>query len=249
MPIGVLCAMTGEIALLREDMEVTGRETVGGREFLTGRLYGREAVLALSGIGKVAAACAATILLDHFGAEALIFSGTAGGVDPTLRTGDLVVSDRSVQHDVDAIGEALFQVPGYDQPWFDGDQRLTALAAEAAARFFERDMAGEVPTEHLAPFGITRPRVVVGTIASGDQFVSEREKNRWLGEHIGNLRCVEMEGAAAAQVCVEFGVPHVILRVISDGANEESAVDFEAFIDQAARYFTRGAVRELIKSL
>lgn len=249
MPIGVLCAMTGEIALLREDMEVTGRETVGGREFLTGRLYGREAVLALSGIGKVAAACAATILLDHFGAETLIFSGTAGGVDPTLRTGDLVVSDRSVQHDVDAIGEALFQVPGYDQPWFDGDQRLTALAAEAAARFFERDMAGEVPAEHLAPFGITRPRVVVGTIASGDQFISEREKNRWLSEHIGNLRCVEMEGAAAAQVCVEFGVPHVILRVISDGANEESAVDFEAFIDQAARYFTRGAVRELIKSL
>ena len=138
MPIGVLCAMTGEIALLREDMEVTGRETVGGREFLTGRLYGREAVLALSGIGKVAAACAATILLDHFGAEALIFSGTAGGVDPALRTGDLVVSDRSVQHDVDAIGEALFQVPGYDQPWFDGDQRLTALAAEAAARFVGR---------------------------------------------------------------------------------------------------------------
>ncbi|MCI8554183.1 MAG: 5'-methylthioadenosine/adenosylhomocysteine nucleosidase [Clostridiales bacterium] len=249
MPIGVLCAMTEEIALLRGEMEITERETVGGREFLTGRLYGRETVLARSGIGKAAAASTVTTLLDRFGAELVIFSGTAGGADPALHTGDLVVSDRSVQHDMDAIGEALFQVPGHEGSWFGADPRLTALAADAAQRFFERDMAQELSPGQLVRFGITRPQVAVGTVASGDQFISSREKIRWLGERIENLKCVEMEGAAAAQICVEFGVPHVILRVISDGANEDSPVDFDAFVTDAARYFTRGVVRELIRSL
>ena len=108
MITGILCAIEGEIALLREDMEISQICQAAGREFYRGSLYGRETVLALSGIGKVSAAVAATLLIERFHADRVIFCGTAGGADLRLKVGDLVVADHTLQHDVDLIGEPLF---------------------------------------------------------------------------------------------------------------------------------------------
>lgn len=246
MITGILCAVEGEIALLRENMIVSEVCRTAGREVYRGRLYGSEVVLALSGIGKVSAAVAATLLIERFQADRLIFCGTAGGADPRMRVGDLVVADHTVQHDVDVIGEPLFYVPGHPGAALATDPVLSARAARAAAEYLQEDMEQELSPEVRERFGLTAPQVVMGTIASGDQFISDREKGRWLCEHIDNLKCVEMEGAAVGQVCCEFGVPHAVIRVVSDGADESAPVDFGAFVEQAARYFTSGAVRRLL---
>lgn len=246
MITGILCAIEGEIALLREDMEISQICQAASREFYRGSLYGRETVLALSGIGKVSAAVAATLLIERFHADRVIFCGTAGGADLRLKVGDLVVADHTLQHDVDLIGEPLFYIPGHPGAALATDPVLSARLARAAAEYLEEDMKQDIPAPVRETFGLTAPQVVMGTIASGDQFISSSEKGDWLREHIDNLKCVEMEGAAVGQVCCEFGVPHAIIRVLSDSADESAPVDFDAFANQAARYFTSGAVRRLL---
>ena len=112
----------------------------------------------------------------------------------------------------------------------------------------QNDLHSEIPQEHLRRFGITQPKAVTGTIASGDEFVCDPAKNKWLYEHIDNLKCVEMEGAAMAQVCYEYGLPFTILRVISDCADNDTPFTFDSFIEGAAKYFTRGSIRALLQA-
>lgn len=99
-------------------------------------------------------------------------------------------------------------------------------------------MNQDIPAPVRETFGPDGAPGSDGNLASGDQFISSSEKGDWLREHIDNLKCVEMEGAAVGQVCCEFGVPHAIIRVLSDSADESAPVDFDAFANQAARYFT-----------
>lgn len=251
MRIGVVGAMAEEIALLRQDLEGATERDIGMRTYAGGRLYGSDAVVVFSRYGKVAAAATTTTLIERFAVDCVIFTGVAGGVAPGLKVGDIVVADCLVQHDLDLrpLGIDRFKVPLLDQAFFPVADALVALARQSADDFIRLDLERDIPADVRARFGITRPAVVVGTVASGDQFMADPARIAELREAIPDLQCVEMEGAAVAQVCFEHGVPCIVMRVISDRADESAGFDFTQFINGIASRLTCGAVRRLIRSL
>ena len=213
--IAVLGAMPEEVALLLQDL--TGREdrTVAGVAVHAGEFDGVPVLIAVSGVGKVNAAATAQALLVC-GARSLVFTGVAGALDPQLRTGDLLIGTDAFQYDVDvtALGYERARIPGEPLAW-SSDPDLVALALAAAA---------ELP----------EVRVTVGRIATGDRFLANSTAAQRLHEDFG-AACVEMEGAAVAQVCSRAGVPFVIIRSVSDSADESAELSFREFTDLAAR--------------
>jgi len=201
-----------------------------GREFWLGRLGAHDVVLVLSGIGKVAAATTATLLLaGGFEVDRIVFTGVAGGLGPA-RVGDIVVADGLVQHDMDA--SPLFpryEVPLYGQARFDADAGLSAALRAAAASA----LAG-LHLDHLAAFGVVDPQLRTGLVLSGDRFVASASEAAALQQAFPAALAVEMEGAAVAQACHDFGVPFAVLRCISDRADDSAHVDFQRFIDDVA---------------
>lgn len=216
-PLAVIGAMPEETGPLLAAAVGAVEERVGPFPVVRARLDGVPVLLATCGIGKVQAAALTQTLLMQ-GAAAVLFTGVAGGVDPSLRVGDLVVADQAVQHDVDvtALGYAPGEVPGHPRRWPADLDLLTRVrdAAEAVAR-----------VEGL--------RVVVGTVASGDRFVADAGDVAKLRDAFG-AACAEMEGAAVAQVCAAWGVPWAIVRSVSDTADHDAHVDFRAFTEVAA---------------
>jgi adenosylhomocysteine nucleosidase len=214
--IGLIGAMVEEIRLMEEKLE---RETVtvkAGIRFMEGTLNGKPVVLCKSGVGKVNAAVCTQILIDRFGADAVIFTGVAGALDPSLDIGDVVVSTECVQHDMDAspLGFPRGTIPFADMSVFPADPELVRLAYEAS---------------RALPGG----RALKGRVLSGDQFVADRETVRRLHEELQGV-CVEMEGAAVAQVCAMNGVPYVVIRSMSDKADGSAHVNFAEFAVQVA---------------
>ena len=120
---------------------------------------------------------------------------------------------------------------------------------KAVDHYMKYEMKQDIPKEYLDEFGIVSPKVQLCTIASGDQFICDNEKNTWLADHNENLQCGEMEGAAVAQVCYEFGTPFAVLRVISDSANSSANIDFMRFVEEAACHFTRGALMAFLSKV
>jgi adenosylhomocysteine nucleosidase len=234
-PIAVVGAMTEEVRAVLAAL--SGRDPVvtsGGREYHRGTLWGTPAVVALSRIGKVAAAATMAELILRFGVRAVLFSGVAGAVEPSLRVGDVVVARRLFQHDMDAspIFPAL-EIPLLGRSHFDACAEHSARVERAAREFLSGELFDAVPEAELAALGITRgrsPRVYTGDVASGDRFVSSHAERERLRARLPGLLCVEMEGAAAAQVCFEYGVPIAVVRVISDSADEGAAADFTRFL-------------------
>ena len=197
-------------------------------------------MLALSRIGKVAAATTATTLIDAFGAQRLLFTGVAGGLGSGVRVGDVVVADDFVQHDLDASPLfPRFEVPLYGRARFPCDPDLTRRLREACERGVHR----------VAPAAT----VHTGLIASGDRFVAGADEARVLVQRLTEgghpPLAVEMEGAAVAQVCHDFGVPFVAMRTISDRADDTAHVDFPRFIRDVARHYALAIVNEFVASL
>lgn len=222
--IGVIGAMPEEVDALLDAMASPEEARSGPFRWHRGRIEGTAVLLAECGIGKVNAGALTQALLAA-GARAVIFTGVAGAVDPELRVGDVVVSVDAVQHDVDVtpLGYALGEVPADGAVWTAASawvELAVAAAREAAAR---DDAPG---------------RVVRGRVASGDQFVASPARVAALREAFG-AACAEMEGAAVAQVCAKWGRPFVIVRSISDTADQDAHTDFRAFTrlaaDRAAR--------------
>ena len=216
-PIGLIGAMPEELALLERLATELLRERVGPFEFVRGELDGVPVVMATCGIGKVNAA-ALTQALASSGVGAVIVTGVAGGIDPALRVGDLVVSRDAVQHDVDVtgLGYALGEVPGEPRTW-EADPVLLAAALAAAS-------------EVAADAGV---RALAGRVASGDAFVADPDVAARLRD-VFAASCAEMEGAAVAQVCARWGLPWVVVRSVSDTADQAAEVDFRAFTSLAA---------------
>lgn len=211
--IGLLGAMEAEVALIRDALDERHDETVLGITVSTGRLAGHEVVLARSGVGKVNAALA-TAALGSLGVEALVFTGLAGGIAPDLRIGDIVVASDLVHHDVDVT--ALGFAPGVlldEPPSWVCDHRWRERARQAAKA--------------------TGATVHVGRIGSGDQFIASPKQVQQLRDQFGCV-ATEMEGAATAQVASKLGIPAVIVRIISDAADEHAQLDFPVFLKQAA---------------
>lgn len=230
-PLAVIGAMEEEVAPLLAAAVGAVEEGEGPYRWHRATLDGVSVLLAACGIGKVNAAALTQALLGG-GAGAVILTGVAGGVDPSLRVGDLVVAHDAVQHDVDVtpLGYAEGQVPGEPAVW----------AADPALR----DLVAGVAAEVAEAEGV---RSIVGRVASGDTFVADPRRVADLRRRFA-ASCAEMEGAAVAQVCARWGAPWSIVRSVSDTADHDASVDFRAFTEVAARRavaVVRGALRRL----
>lgn len=256
MKLGIVGAMPQEIALLKSDLRNARRQTRGMREYLEGTLYGKNAVLVLSRMAKVAAASTVTTLIEAFGVELVVFTGVAGAVDSRLEIGDVVIGTTLVQHDLDARPLfRRFEVPLLDRIGFEAPPHITSLARQSAESYLHEDLQTDIPAETLRAFRIgSPPKVLAGLVISGDQFIAHPEtlaglRNALLEAGLPAPLCVEMEGAAAAQVCYEHAIPLIVMRTISDKADHSAAIDFVPFVDRIASYLTRGIVKELITRL
>lgn len=251
--VAIVAAMHEELRAVLEAMPDEAPVRRAGRELWVGHLDGHEVVAVLSRIGKVAAATTATLLLTEFNATRVIFTGAAGGLGEHVRVGDVVIGDVLLQHDMDA--SPLFpryQIPLMGLDRLPADASLSDLVARAARAVLAEAAAsgGEhLDGARLAAFGITAPHVHRGLILSGDRFVSTAEESDALREAQPEALAVEMEGAALAQVCHDFGVPFAVVRTVSDRADDDAHVDFNRFIQDVASHYSLAIVRRSLKLL
>jgi adenosylhomocysteine nucleosidase len=245
----ILSALLQEQQGLIEQLKKPACQTRAGRDFWSGELHGHPVVLALSKIGKVAAATTATTLIEAFGARRIVFTGVAGGLGPDVQVGDVVVATEFLQHDMDASPLfPRFEIPLYGRTQFACDARLTALLLEAA-------QASRVASVHelSEPTKDFRFAVHSGLIASGDRFVSGAAESQALQTALqtGGFAplAVEMEGAAVAQVCSDYGIPFAAVRTISDRADDQAHVDFPRFVVEVASVYALAIVNELMQML
>lgn len=231
---GILGAFGEEGKIIKEAMSGKEIHQVMGIEFVSGRLEGRRVVLALTGVGKVNAAMTTTLLLDHFRPTEVIFTGIAGGLNPKLLPGDIVIAEKLAQHDYGTVTEQGFQkrsarnpIDGKRNPLFlPCDGRLVKLATGAAAntKFAAITIDGKA----------REPNIVEGIVVTGDVFVASREKVSSLIKEFG-ADAVDMEGAAVAQVCFQQKVPFLVVRSLSDKADDTAQVDVQQFYKIAAK--------------
>jgi adenosylhomocysteine nucleosidase len=245
MRFGVMSAMPEELAAVLDELTLRDVVEAGGRRFHVGTLAGRDAVLVSSRMGKVAAAVTATMLLDRFACDAIVFTGVAGGAAPGVAVGDVVIGERLIQHDLDASPIfPRYQVPLLGVSIFDADPELSARAAAAAEAMAAH--AGELLGPEAQRLGIDHPRVHRGLIASGDKFFASAADLAELRKRLPDTLAVEMEGAAVAQVAFEHDAPFVVIRVISDTADHAAPVDFARFVAAAPGPYARAIVRGVI---
>ncbi|MBK5143355.1 5'-methylthioadenosine/S-adenosylhomocysteine nucleosidase [Budviciaceae bacterium BWR-B9] len=216
MKIGIIGAMEQEVALLRSQIEQCETIKRAGCEIYTGRLNGVEVALLKSGIGKVAAALGTTLLLETCKPDAVINTGSAGGLASTLKVGDIVVSDEVRYHDADvtAFGYEPGQMAGCPAA-FPADPKLITLAERCIQQC---DL-----------------HAVRGLICSGDAFINGAEPLARIRTTFPAVIAVEMEAAAIGHVCYQFGTPFVVVRAISDVADQESHLSFDEFLVLAAQ--------------
>ena len=219
MTIGIIGAMDEEIALLIENIEQKKYEKVAHCEFIQGQMCGIDVVLLKSGIGKVNAAMATTIMHERFHPEYVINTGSAGGYTSDLNVGDIVISEAVVQQDVDVTGfdYDYGQIPGMPT-YFKADERLV----------------------DQVEFVIDSMQIAYrkGIIATGDMFMSDPKRVSFVKETFPDMVAMEMEAGAIAQVCYQYSIPFVIIRSLSDIAGKEAPMSFDAFLNVAAKHAT-----------
>lgn len=215
MAIGIIGAMESEVAVLIAQLSHSILTEAAGLKFYQGRLVNHPVVVVQSGIGKVNAAMCAQILIDRFRASALINTGVAGGVNPSVAIGDVVIATSAVHHDFDvtAFDYEPGTIPGMETSSFPADPELQDIAAKAA-----HTILGAGRTHR-------------GVIVSGDQFIANSERKRRLNQTF-NALCAEMEGAAVAQVAYLNRIPYCIIRIVSDQADASAPEDFGSFVAQ-----------------
>lgn len=247
--LAIVSAMHEELRALLAVLGAPDVHEIAGRRFHVGTMEGHAVVLVLSGLGKVAAATTGALLFTEFNASAVVLTGVAGGIGAGVRVGDVVVAQQLLQHDMDA--SPLFpryEVPLTGRARFDTDAALSAALAASASRCMSR--AGELlGAVHMANFDIDAPRVHQGLVVSGDRFVATAPESRALAAALPDALAVEMEGAALAQVCHDFGRPLAVLRTVSDRADDDAHADFVRFISEVASVYTHVIVRDWLRGL
>ncbi|MGM3277357.1 5'-methylthioadenosine/adenosylhomocysteine nucleosidase [Ralstonia sp. 24A2] len=243
-PIGIVAALHEEINELLTLLSGARAVHVGSRDFWTGELDGQAVVVVLSRVGKVAAASTATLLVAQFGVRAVVFAGVAGALAPGVAVGDVVVSTELLQHDVDA--SPLFprwEIPLTGVARFQADAALSQGLLESAQAVLA-DPLGLLGQPVMEAFGIASPQAYAGLIISGDRFVATSAESAALRSVLPDALAVEMEGAAVAQVCHEWGVPFAAIRTISDRADDAASVDFAQFIAQVDSRYSVAILRQ-----
>lgn len=229
MKIAVIGAMEEEIEILRHEIGLGKISTIANIEFIEGKVGPHQVVVTKSGIGKVNAAMATAILLQHFKPDIVLNTGSAGGMKTELEVGTIVISDEVLHHDVDvtAFGYALGQLPALPLA-YPADEQLVLRAREAVV---ELDLY-----EHA-----------VGAIASADTFMADPDRVRQVQKRFPQVIAVEMEAAAVAQVCYQFRTPFVVIRALSDIAGKESSISFDEFLPVAAKHSSQIVMRVISK--
>ena len=247
--LAIVSAMRQELDAVLRLMPDEQMQRAAGRDFWLGHLQGHEVVAVLSRIGKVAAATTATVLIERFDVDRIVFTGVAGGLGQGVAVGDMVVAQCFMQHDMDATPIfPKYEVPLYGLSRFPTDPTLSECLLRAAAM-----VGGEAGTSQAAhpgaEFGLKAPQVHQGLILSGDRFVATSAEAKALQAALPEALAVEMEGAAFAQVCHDYGVPFAALRVISDRADDAAHIDFLRFIDQVASRYSAAILDRLLELL
>lgn len=227
--IGIIGAMEEEVTGLKENMAVERTVKRASMEFLQGTLAGKPVVVVRCGIGKVNAAICAQILADEFKADAIVNTGIAGSLKNEINIGDIVLSTDALQHDVDATGFGYEYgvIPRMETSVFKADEKLIALAKECCEEV-NKDIS-----------------VFTGRVVSGDQFISDKTRKDWITEHFQGF-CTEMEGAAIAQTACLNQIPFLIVRAISDKADNSAQMDYAEFERKAIEHSVR-LMTEIVK--
>lgn len=223
--IGIIGAMEEEVNQLKAKMTEAAVKNKAGMEFFSGKLMGKDAVIVRSGIGKVNAAVCTQILVDEFQIDMVINTGIAGSLKAEINIGDMVISTDAVQHDVDAtsFGYGYGVIPRMETSIFKADAELTKKAKTVCSQV----------NPDISAF--------LGRIVSGDQFISDKEKKNWITGQFDGY-CTEMEGAAIAQAAYLNQIPFLIIRAISDKADNSAQMDYGLFeaaaIDHTVKFVT-----------
>jgi len=246
--IGIMGAMHEEINSVLELMTGVEEFSFGKRTYYTGTINGIKTVLVFSRWGKVAAATTVTSLITRFNITDLIFIGVAGAIDPKLKIGDVVIADRLIQHDMDARPlMPRFEIPLLGLSYFETEPRHLTRAQQAVEGMFNRGIQKFINQEEIERFALNAPRLYTGDIASGDKFFASQEDKEALHAVLPETLCVEMEGAAVAQVCYEYEVPFVVIRIISDECNENSSIDFPDFIQNVSSRYAHRIIENIFE--
>lgn len=253
MTTAILSALPEEQGSLLHALQLPECVTHAGRQFWRGRLHGQPVVLALSGIGKVAAATTATVLAERLGVARIVFTGVAGGLGEGVQVGDVVVAQDFLQHDMDASPIfTRWELPGYGLARMACDARLIAMLFEAASAYLARG-DGDFHPKNPGIRHSHASRVHQGLIASGDRFVSTSAESSALRLALAaaghEVLAVEMEGAAVAQVCHDYGLPFAAVRTISDRADDSAHVDFPHFVRHVASPYADHIIGGLLRAL
>lgn len=230
----ILGAFEREVTLLEDRLAERREHQIERIKFVTGRLHGRYVVVAWTGIGKVNAAMTTTLLIEHFKPKYIIFTGIAGAVNPELRPGDIVIAEKTAHHDMGTVWpEGLFvkgvknRLDGIENPvFFQADEKLVTCALHAAERIDLQRV--ETVT------GRRNPKIIKGVVVTGDSFIASTEKCAELRKKL-EADAVEMEGAAVAQICYQRQIDHLVIRSISDSADEGAVLDKQMFYILAAK--------------
>ena len=230
----ILGAFKQEIILLEDKLTDEQEQIIEEIRFVSGKLRGKKVVIAYTGIGKVNAAMTTTLLIEHFKPDKVIFTGIAGGVNRQLQPGDIVIAEKTAHHDMGTFWpEGLFhkgvknRLNGWENPvFFDGDEQLIKLAERAAQQVDLRSIR--------IISGQRSPKVVKGVVVTGDSFIASADKCVELRKKL-NADAVEMEGAAVAQLCFQRGIGYLVIRSISDNADEGAVLDKQTFYLLAAQ--------------
>jgi adenosylhomocysteine nucleosidase len=247
--LAILSAMPDEITAVVESLEGVSAQTVGRRQYHAGNLHGTPVVVVFSGWGKVAAAATTAQLIASYDVTDIVFSGVAGAVRHGVSIGDVVVGTQLIQHDLDASPIfPRYEVPLLGKALLPTDAALRARLLAAARAFLAEDLAAAVLQPARDWFRITSPKTIEGVIASGDQFIDSAQEIDELRRRLPQVACVEMEGAAVAQVCDEYGLPFGIVRTISDAADEQAPHDFPRFAREIAGKYSFGILARFLEA-
>jgi adenosylhomocysteine nucleosidase len=247
--LGIMGAMPEEVEGILADMQDRKEVKMAMRTFHVGKLHNRDCVVVFSRWGKVAAASTASILIHHFQVKSILFTGVAGGLHADVQIGDIVIGRNFYQHDMDArplLKE--FEIPLLGINHFKGStEQILNAETLLKSQLAKHTLLLEIDERSKEKFGLHQPKLLVGDIASGDRFFASAQDKQLLMKKLPELLCVEMEGSAVAQVAYEHEIPFLVIRTISDSANDHSAIDFLSFIKEIASNYSRLIVRCLLQ--
>ncbi len=233
-PVAILGAFDEEVAILEGQLVNPKTHTIERIQFLTGTLNEQDVVIARTGVGKVNAAMTATLLIEHFQPNGVVFTGVAGGLNPDLQIGDIVIAQKTAQHDLGRLESTEIENTSVRNP-INGNRNPVFFPADPELLQIAETALGDIELNPFqTPQGQRYPRIIKGTVVTGDVFVASDAKKTTLHKNLG-ADAVEMEGAAVAQVCWQHNIPCLVIRSLSDNAGPNASEDFKKYYKIAAR--------------